>query len=1012
MKRTACSILLLALLAGSSAHAQFGKNKISYEQFDWRVYQSPHFDVHYYPSIEPFLEEIVSYAESAYLEMSRRLDHELRFRVPLILYKTHGEFVQTNITLAEVPQGAGAFAEPVQNRMVLPIDLPPDKLYELIAHELTHIFQYSIFYAGNLGRALRSNVPTWLMEGMASYLANDEDSIDQMVLRDAVVNNILPPIESLNVVTFLTYRYGHAIFDFIEEEHGLDGLRHFIFEYRKVLLTDNVERAVREAFGYDMGTFNRRFNRYLRKKYFPVLLEKKSPDDYGTEIALKAETIMLSPTMSPSGELVAVLAAPKMELDLVVVSADDGKKVKNLTKGWTNDWIELSAAAFEGKRDLSWSPVSDEIAVFARRENRWPLLVIDALGGDKVHDIVFPDIFECASPAFSPDGKKVAFEGNREGVVDIFEVDLETREVRNLTQDDAFDANPWYSADGQSLLYNRRIGPYWKIFSVSTSDPERKTQITFGESSDVQPSWSRDEKRIWFSSDRGEFGVFNVWGMDVETGELEQYTDVVGGCFAPVEMAERGGDRRLVFNAFFGGTFRLYRMPALQAEEAAGEAGAEAEAPPDQDAEAEAAEAEARPFEPPLNLQIDDEHKVPYRARWDVEAPSVAVGVTDDGTFLSNAYISFSDLLGNQRLQVVASSVEDFANYAVTYLNVKRRWDWGAAVYDYHDYFFRRDAGGGVDREESYRATGAYGFVQFPISRYYRVETALGALDRSETVLVPDPSSPDPLVPGFRFEDVDDLVGTVEVSLTGDTTRYQSFGPFQGKRFTIGTLYGPHLSGDFDGNIVQHRLDFRAYRQLTRRSVFATRVASIYNTGDRETYYGFGGLNQLRGYEFREFFGSRLAWANFELRFPLVEDLRFPFLRIAPIRGFLFADVGGAWLDDGLFYDPEFQVNPFAPPGSLRVDENGMPLDFEFWDSENDRFQDGRASYGMGFQFLFFGGLQFNWVWSHPMDYTRLVPTGWTCSDPLGFDCLPSGIAKVKQDGGGTRMDFYITFDF
>ena len=83
-----------------------------------------------------------------------------------MIYKTHGEFQQTNITLSELPDGVGAFAEPVQHRMVLPIDLPPDKLYQLIAHELTHIFEYSMFYEGNLGRALRARPPTWLMEGL------------------------------------------------------------------------------------------------------------------------------------------------------------------------------------------------------------------------------------------------------------------------------------------------------------------------------------------------------------------------------------------------------------------------------------------------------------------------------------------------------------------------------------------------------------------------------------------------------------------------------------------------------------------------------------------------------------------------------------------------------------------------------------------------------------------------------------------------------------------------------
>ena len=126
------------------------------------------------------------------------------------------------------------------------------------------------------------------MEGLASYLADDEDNLDRMAIRDAVVNNILPPIQALNVVTFLTYRYGHAIFDYIEQEHGKEGLRSFLFEYRKVLLTNNMEKAIKESFGYDLDEFNRRFNRYLRKKYFPVLLEKKSPDEYGTEIGHQA----------------------------------------------------------------------------------------------------------------------------------------------------------------------------------------------------------------------------------------------------------------------------------------------------------------------------------------------------------------------------------------------------------------------------------------------------------------------------------------------------------------------------------------------------------------------------------------------------------------------------------------------------------------------------------------------------------------------------------------------------
>ena len=43
-----------------------------------------------------------------------------------------------NVIPGAAQEGVGAFAEPFRNRMLLPIDDPPDRLYGLIAHELTH----------------------------------------------------------------------------------------------------------------------------------------------------------------------------------------------------------------------------------------------------------------------------------------------------------------------------------------------------------------------------------------------------------------------------------------------------------------------------------------------------------------------------------------------------------------------------------------------------------------------------------------------------------------------------------------------------------------------------------------------------------------------------------------------------------------------------------------------------------------------------------------------------------
>ena len=122
----------------------FGKNNIHYDTFEWQVYQTDHFEIYYYPELEKHLERIAGYAESAYQKVSADLKHDLSFKIPLVLFKTHSEFEQQNVIPGAAQEGVGAFVESSRGRMLLPIDDPPDRLYGLITHELTHSFENDI----------------------------------------------------------------------------------------------------------------------------------------------------------------------------------------------------------------------------------------------------------------------------------------------------------------------------------------------------------------------------------------------------------------------------------------------------------------------------------------------------------------------------------------------------------------------------------------------------------------------------------------------------------------------------------------------------------------------------------------------------------------------------------------------------------------------------------------------------------------------------------------------------
>src|SRR5262245_24850577 len=132
----------------------FGKNHIRYDDFKWRVYTTDHFEIYFYPDVEPHLERVTSYAESAYQQVSSDLKHDLAYKVPLVLYKTQSEFQQQNIESSELPEGVLAFAEPYRDRMVLPIDEPAEPLYRLITHDLYHVFQFDVIPRSLLRRQL------------------------------------------------------------------------------------------------------------------------------------------------------------------------------------------------------------------------------------------------------------------------------------------------------------------------------------------------------------------------------------------------------------------------------------------------------------------------------------------------------------------------------------------------------------------------------------------------------------------------------------------------------------------------------------------------------------------------------------------------------------------------------------------------------------------------------------------------------------------------------------------
>ena len=911
----------------------FGKNKIQYREFKWEIYHSPHFNVYYYKEEEAQLQKVVSYAESGYDQLSRAFNFQIKEPIPLLYYATHSAFEQNNVTLGFIDEGTGAFSSPVRFRMVMPIDLADQQLMQLMLHEMTHIFQFKMLFQGNLARAAASGPPYWFMEGMASYMAQDESQRDKMYLRDAVVNDIIPSVTRTDFTGFFAYRFGHAVFDFIEERWGKEGFLDFIYEVRNTL-GSRVDRAVKRAFKLEPEDFDVEFRRWLRKKYLPELVKTGEPSDFGRVFRIEDErqgSYTTSPVASPSGDLVAALSVYRGKVDVVLYDTKSRKLLRNLTKGYSNDYQYLAAQELvlgrQLGRDVSFSPDGNTIAVFAKREKGRSLLLVDVLNGGVREIVEMNDIEQQGGPAFSPDGKTIAFSGWRNGHFDIFFLDLATKTITNFTRDEVYDGAPTFSPDGRSLVFVSTVGSGRKIFRIDLDKPGVRYPVTSGESNENDPVFSPDGKRIYFTSDRK--GADNIFSLDLASGKLLQHTDVVTGAFMPTVLREPEGKERLVYNGYWKMNFDLY---VTEVEEPI----KEAQTIPI--VEAPSQPKELPRYEPDIQVTLDPANKEPYRGRkFFLEDAGSYIGVNSDQTYIGRILLSFSDYLGDHRIIANVSSIDALSNFDFVYADLSRRWHWQVEAFDTRTYYFTGDPL--IDRDRQgrvvYQATGAVGSIVYPFSFYQRAEIGVGYIYRKDAIPVQgeDPFNPD-------FVTFTDDFPILQGALVGDSSLFSSYGPVSGRRWRLGAAYA--LDREESGTLFNSiDLDVRQYVPLTRRSNLAFRAFAGQSTGTRPSPFYIGGLDTLRGIGFRSLSGDRAFFANAELRFPLIDVLATPILAFRNIRGVLFFDVGGAWYH-------EFEG-------------------FRFYNGDTKRLQDAIASYGFGVTAQLFG-LDLNWDFARRYD--------------------------------------------
>ncbi len=521
----------------------------------WQTIETAHFSVHFHLGAERSAREIAAIAEEVYGPITRLYQHEPDSKVHFII-RDHDDY----------SNGAAYFYDNKIELWAPALDFElrgtHPWLKDVVTHEFTHIVQIQTsmklsrtlpaFYFQWLGYEAERRtdvlygypnaivsyplsafvVPAWFAEGVAQYNHPDFtydywDAHRDMILRMYMLEGNPLTWEEMAVFgkTSLgnesSYNAGFSIVSYIAETYGAEKLQ----DISRALgspISVTIDGAISSALGVSGQEL---YNRWKEKKldqYRTIGSALQSqriegdliePDGFGNSF----------PAFSPDGKTLAFVSNKGHDyfsLSSVYLYSLQSRTTRKL------DIQARSALSFSPDgRYLYYSKLS-------RKNGFWA----------KLYDLYRYDLLEdeekqltsgwrAWNPNLSSDGKKLVFARGSDGTVNVTLCDADGKNMRQVTHFSNGEQiyTPRWSPDGTTITFGYSTDNKQAVAVVREDGTGFKVVVQGPDARN--PVFSPDGRSLIYTA--AENGIFNLFSVNLETGETSQLTNVLGGAFFP-----------------------------------------------------------------------------------------------------------------------------------------------------------------------------------------------------------------------------------------------------------------------------------------------------------------------------------------------------------------------------------------------------------------------------------------------------------------------------------------------
>ncbi|WP_187261185.1 PD40 domain-containing protein [Pontibacter beigongshangensis] len=577
-------IVLCSLVSGvvqaQPGRDNFGKSRIQYKHFDWKVYSTPNFNLYFYQGGDQIARNAAEYAEKELKRVTSLIGYYPYSKITFILYNSATDLRQSNIGLNSDQFQTGGETLFLKNKIEVAFEGTQTEFKRSMSYQLTELLLSDMMYGGSLKEALQSSyllrLPDWFISGVAAYTAEGWSVEMDNYVRDMILQN--PNQKPEMLLKHNQNQTGHAIWNYIAERYGYTAIQNILNLTR---ITRDVEIGITSSLNIPYKRFLQDWNRY----YLQVNTRQDNPlaslpDDKKLFQKNKKDLVYTQPVLNPDGSMLAYAENDNGKFKIYVQEVKSGRN----RIVWTSGYKTLEQKIDYKLPVLAWRS-NTQLGFVEARRGEMALRQIDArrrLSRLPLYDAlttpfaVLSQFSQVRDMSYSPDGKSLVVSAVKNGQSDIYLLSATGRLQQQLTNDlfddiqpvfmkgsndIAFSSNRWQDTTGtnEAPTFTGMVNNY-DIFLLQRSGREVELkQLTRSISSELMPKTTEDGNLVYLGE---QSGVRSLYLYNIATGAT---TPLTGFLQDVKEYDYQSRNNTLAFTASSGARDFVYLFPAYTA---------------------------------------------------------------------------------------------------------------------------------------------------------------------------------------------------------------------------------------------------------------------------------------------------------------------------------------------------------------------------------------------------------------------------------------------------------------